>query len=380
MTGYPQFDRTPEQVRRAGDALKDTILWHEDRSDEILEIFAIANGWRASHRYPMNRLRQELIGKMRSRELKGIPVARLKSMRSVRRKLARSNLRLDQIQDLGGCRAVLPSIAAVNDLIDAYRTSARHTFHKETDYIANPKRGGYRCFHLMYKFKGEGATAALDGRRIEVQIRTRLQHSWATAVEAVGLFRKEDMKGGQGDADWLRLFELMSAELALAENCPEGAGLPPRQQRVGELQKLNQKLGAIATLENLRHAVDYMAHYNIGMDSPRYFRLEYDNVTHKVTVTPSLRSITVMSDAEQKDNVSGENRITTVEIEADRVEDLYEGYPNYFGDVQLFTRNLKDITLGKAAREYVMPPQETVPPPPHEVPDLSWFRRHKRWQ
>lgn len=43
-----------------------------------------------------------------------------------------------------------------------------------------------------------------------MQIRTAIQHSWATAVEMVGLFRKESLKSGLVDIKWLRFFELVS--------------------------------------------------------------------------------------------------------------------------------------------------------------------------
>lgn len=67
-------------------------------------------------------------------------------------------------------------------------------------------------------------------------------------------------------------------------------------------------------------------------------------------------------------------------VEVDKVATLKETYPNYFGDVQMFAANLKQITLGKMAQEYTMPPQATVPPLPREPPDMSGFRRHKRWK
>ncbi len=86
--------------------------------------------------------------------------------------------------------------------------------------------------------------------------------------------------------------------------------------------------------------------------------------------------------AEQEDNITGGNKINTVFVEADKVEDLKEAYPNYFGDVQLFSTNLKAITQGEDAREYTMPPRYQPPPPPKEAPDLSWFRpgRWRRWK
>ncbi|MBV8457910.1 MAG: RelA/SpoT domain-containing protein [Acetobacteraceae bacterium] len=91
------------------------------------------------------------------------------------------------------------------------------------DYIVNPKNDGYRSHHLMLTYKGRGPLSVFTGRTIELQVRTRLQHSWATSIEAVGLFRREELKNNQGSADWLRLFKLMSAEFSEAECCP----LPP---------------------------------------------------------------------------------------------------------------------------------------------------------
>ena len=64
------------------------------------------------------------------------------------------------------------------------------------DYVTKGKDDGYRSYHVVFDFQSRDHEAAFDGRRVEVQVRTWLQHSWATAVEAVGLFRRENLKGG----------------------------------------------------------------------------------------------------------------------------------------------------------------------------------------
>lgn len=382
MGDFPRFEFSMKQVESAGNALKDELAWSEDRRDELLEIFGIANQWRDSHLYPMFRLRHEMIGKMRSQRLPGITVARAKRMPSIRKKLARISSKLNQIQDLGGCRAILPSIAHANTLLETYRSSARHEFANDKDYIAKPKIGGYRSYHIIYKFVGNGEDEVFNGRRIELQIRTRLQHTWATAVETVGLLRREDMKAGEGNADWLRFFDLMSAELATAERCPEPLHLPNHSQRVAEIRDLNKRLNALSTLENFRHAVKYANSYLRGIDAPKCYRIEYNHASQEVKVTTHAQPIKGIEDyesAELKDSVAGDGNINTVFVDADKLEDLRAAYPNYFGDVQLFCRNLEAITKGYSAKEYTMPPQETVPPPPKEAPDLSWFRKPKRW-
>lgn len=93
---------------------------------------------------------------------------------------------------------IVPKCEDVKNIIEYNRENSAHTWFKDYDYIAAPKVDGYRCFHRVFKFKEDSVEEeCFRGRRVEIQIRTRLQHSWATAVEAVGLFRGEDIKGGK---------------------------------------------------------------------------------------------------------------------------------------------------------------------------------------
>ena len=185
------------------------------------------------------------------------------------------------------------------------------------------------------------------------------------------------MRASEGDLDWLRLFELMSAELAVAENCPAAPHLPPRDQRVKEIQELNCKLNAVNILEDLRYVVRYTDLPEESREEPGYYRIEYNNNLQTVTVTKYLNRVAgaiVYGKAEEGDNMSGENRLNTVLVEADKIESLKAAYPNYFGDVQLFSKNLQHITRGEVAQEYTMPPRQTYPPLTKEPPDMSWFR------
>ncbi|MEQ1711053.1 MAG: RelA/SpoT domain-containing protein [Hyphomicrobium sp.] len=383
MADFPRFEYSMNDVKRAGEALRDEVMWDEDRRDELIEIFKIANNWIDVHFLPMSRVRQETVGRIRKHKLEGITASRLKRMRSVRKKLGRISTKLDQIQDLGGCRAVLRSIADANRLVEAFRSDPRHVLHNEKDYIDKPKVGGYRSYHLNFKFRGEGPFEAFTGRRVELQVRTRLQHSWATAVEAVGLFRREDIKAGEGDPDWRRLFDLMSAELAVAERCPEPEHLPGQQERVREIIDLNRKLKALEMLDAMRVAVRH-TEWKVGEGADCY-RIEFDLEAQAVTINSHYGAISGIAEqhaVEQSDSLSSRSTINTVFVEADRISDLRAAYPNYFGDVEVFSRNLRDITNGKGAREYTMPPRITVPPPQEKTADISWMRgggRGRRW-
>ena len=379
---YPRFEYSMKDVKRAGEIIAGELPWNDETAPQIRDAFHIANNWRDAYAYPMWSLRYSLMWFMRHHNLEGVTVARLKRMQAIQRKLRRIPHNLSQLQDLGGCRAILPSIADVRSLVALLRDRTRHHQRAEDDYIAKPKPDGYRSHHLMFLYRGRGPAAVHDDRRIEVQIRTRLQHSWATAVEAVGLFRGEDLKGNQGSADWLRLFQLMSLEFAVAEGFPELRDVPPRHSRIAEIKELDQKLEAASTLQNMSYAVRWTDIAIQPGDKVRYYLIEFDNATKQVRVIPYFnpKSATFSYDnAESFDNKSGMASKNIVLVEADKLENLKTAYPNYFGDVQLFKKQLNNLTRGKDVEEYTVKPQETVSQRPKENPDLSWFKRRIRW-
>jgi Region found in RelA / SpoT proteins len=238
VADFPRFEYSMKDVKRAGEVIASGLIWTDETAPKIMEAFQIANNWREAHAFPMRSVRWQLVWYMRYLGLDGVTAARLKRMQAIRRKLGRIGLHLNQLQDLGGCRAVLQRIDDVRALTNILRERGRHELRDEDDYISRPKRDGYRSQHMMLNYRGRGAGKIYDDRRIEVQIRTRLQHSWATAVEAVGLLRGEDLKGNQGSPEWLRLFTLMSAEFAVLEGCPMPPGAPE-----SEYHRLAERLG-----------------------------------------------------------------------------------------------------------------------------------------
>jgi (p)ppGpp synthase/HD superfamily hydrolase len=142
VADFPSFEYSMREVRRAGDALRGDLIWTAESEDQIREVFKVANNWRDSHALPMRKLRYELIGQIRRKKVSGQTAARLKRMPSIRRKLRRISANLNQIQDLAGCRAILPSIKDVNAVIDGLRNGSAHELHGEDDYINKPKPDG----------------------------------------------------------------------------------------------------------------------------------------------------------------------------------------------------------------------------------------------
>jgi len=127
-------------------------------------------------------------------------------------------MKLTTMQDIGGVRAILDSVKDVYMLAEEYLNSSRfsHELVDQKDYIKNPRsEDGYRSVHLIYKYKYQRA-AAYNGLRIEMQIRTKLQHIWATAVESMGTFLGQALKSRLGDQKWLDFFAITSSAFAYA--------------------------------------------------------------------------------------------------------------------------------------------------------------------
>ncbi|WHQ68612.1 RelA/SpoT domain-containing protein [Methylorubrum extorquens] len=374
MNEFPTFEYTMSEVRRAGKALKGDIIWSEDAAPEIKRVFRIANDWRDSHAHPMDRVRSQVIGQLARQRLRGqLTAARLKRMPSIRKKLRTRCL--DVIQDLAGVRVILPTMKNVEAVVDACRTDLRHTVYGEDNYIVDPRPSGYRSHHLKLAYApADQSEASFEGRRVELQIRSRLQHSWATAVEAVGLFRGENLKGGAGHDEWHRLFILMASEMAHIEGQPEVAGTPSRVDRVRELKDLNTRLDAAAFLDSINQAVDFTNRFYNPVRS-EFYLIRYDLQNRSVEVrgfSAASGSQTLQATEQQGD------RFDAVLVASDKIENLKRAFPNYFGDVQHFARSLRRIIKGKDLPEYVLAPQATVTPRPRDLVDPRWLRRSTR--
>jgi hypothetical protein len=385
MSEFPPFLYSNKAVKSAGNVIAGNMVWTDDTEPQIREAFQVANSWRDSHAFPMRSVRRSVIWHMRNNKLKGITAARLKRMQAIRGKLRRIRLSLYQLQDLGGCRVILNSMADLETLLAGIRASIPHEIWREDDYISNPKKDGYRSHHLIFSYRGRKKAGSSDttiynGRRIELQLRTRLQHSWATAIEAVGLFRGEELKNHRGNMAWLRFFELISSEFAAIENCALPENAMPKTDRSREIRRLESELDAISVLDRVSQGV-------LGPDfplapgfEPSHYLISYDQATKTVSVIPySKPKVATQSydQAEARDNQTGLNTQNVVLVEVDKIENLRAAYPNYFGDVELFRHHLRAIITGKDVAEFSRVPRQIRKPKVNEAIDVSWLRKNR---
>lgn len=379
---FPVNEYSKRQVVAAGKILKERIPADSDPDGrladligksgvDVLDAFRIAHNWRDSHMRPLMLVRAQLAGKLRAMKNESISAARLKRMHSIRSKMRKRPLTLYQMQDIAGCRAIVPSNNNVNDLVSYYSSDkCRHTIQDEDNYVQSPKGDGYRSHHVILKFNGEGADEVYNRQTVEVQIRTRAQHAWATAVEAVGLINHENIKGGDGSKEWRRFFELMSSEIAYEEDCPLCPSADaPRNEIRDELRDLSASIEAVKTLESVNRSIKHFE--DSGSSGANYFLLQFDYKTQSVSVEPFF------------DYVAGSNRYVEAErdeseknsvlVEVNQISDLRQAFPNYFLDVGEFTERLKHAISPKTAS-----PNPKVREKAEAKWNLSWLQDYQR--
>lgn len=136
-----------------------------------------------------------------------VPTARAKTVGAILRKLVRRQTRLNRMEDIAGCRAVLASVEDVFELRDLI--FARWIDVVVHDYVANPRSTGYRAVHVVVKE---------DGRPVEIQLRTERQNFWADEVEAAAGRLGYQLKDGEGPDELLQYFALGAEVLAVRDS------------------------------------------------------------------------------------------------------------------------------------------------------------------
>jgi len=274
-----------------------------------------------------------------------IVAQRIKRLDSINKKLSfQASMKLSQMQDIAGCRAVLPNIQHVRELETRYRTSQdfSHELKSSKDYIAQPKPSGYRGVHMIYKFKLR-APSPYEGQQVEIQIRTQLQHTWATAVEAAGTFTNQALKSSQGSEEWQRFFSLMGSYIAHMENCPPVPGTPTDIVRLKhDIRVLASALHVIGILRAYSATLNQVG----KMAKMKYYLMDLDPDQQSVRLTAFMAAQPKQANdayMEVEKNIpSGSNR-QVVLVSVDSVQALRQAYPNYFLDTTKFASLVQEV-------------------------------------
>lgn len=342
MDNYEKLQYSKSQIKKAGEKVTkidaDTMKYQT--------CVAIIDNWRAVHAYPLDCIVSLITGVV-EHDRNIYVVQRLKRLESIIKKLGRhNNTGLYKMQDLGGCRIIVPAVEMIYTTADAVRKALIDNGHEiigETDYLQSPRTNtGYRSYHMIIRYHDN---TEYDGLVVELQIRSKLEHSWATAVEIVDSITNDSLKSGTGDENSTYFFKLISALFSIKEGTPIVSGVPEKKADiVKKIYELDYTLNIRERLGAYNSVVKFSGEYP---DDAEYYLLVTDTKRRTIQAIPFKRSQikNATKQYQEQERRKAGNFIDVVLVAATKFDIIRECYPNYFMDTLNFLSEIRNACL-----------------------------------
>ena len=231
------------KIDKAGELLSCDAMENVEKYIEAEDVF---NSYRSAHLAPLMQT-TILLQKWMDKSGKGYYIAmRLKRRPQILRKLKRFHVRLSQLQDIAGARIILERNHDVEEIVDylrsSFKTQSDIRLLRDVDYrVRGRDDSGYRARHIVLQN---------GGYKIELQLRSRIQHYWAETVERTSVVYGHFLKELQGDPCVLEYFKQLSDVLYEFE-----AGRRPTHPQRIRLDRLYSKALAIIQTSDTRNVL-----------------------------------------------------------------------------------------------------------------------------
>ncbi len=354
-------DYSVQEINAAGRGLVAAIdddnwlQWTENEWEEYRRNVLVINNWRSAHAYPLNTFQVNLRAVSRRIDPGSLVAQRIKRLSSIGHKLDRfRSMKLSQMQDLGGCRAIFQSAAEVKIAIDYYlhKSAVKHERMSFDDYVSSPKPSGYRGAHLVYRYFSDKNKSAYNNLKIEIQLRSRYQHAWATAVETVGTFSGQALKSSLGNEEWQRFFALMASAIALREKSNLVPDTPStRRDLLLELKHYASQLNVERRLREYSKALHRISNPSAEIANAHIYLLELDPSAGTLEISgfrASEREFAENKYAEAEIRQKSRSGRDAVLVSVESVNSLHKAYPNYFADTRVFLELMTQAISGKS--------------------------------
>ena len=321
------------------------LLTSKDET-EVQKATSIVDDWRQNHLPVLQLLADNLTELFFAKRIDYLFTSqRLKRMTSIFDKLdKKEDMKLGGLNDIGGLRFVFPDISLVNKAIQILVENQIESFELLNDpekynYIERPAPSGYRSVHLV--FKHNSSDERYDGLRVELQLRTKLQHDWATAVESGEIITGMALKNSEGPDDWLNFFKISSALFSIKE----GRAVRPEFLGCDKIALCNK----LIAIESNSRCLDLLKAFKAALLSieskkynQEYYLLNVDYDKRIVNVTSYSKDEFVIASQEYAKLECGiENQKNAVVlVSAKSLKELRDAYPSYFIDTTEFLNEM----------------------------------------
>lgn len=321
-----------KQISKAG-----TIALTSNDNDEVSHAIEVIKDWRSLHLPALDELQSSLLQLLKEKGIHIFSVSRrLKRLSSILNKLDRNpKSGLGTMQDIGGLRIVVQTMDALNNALKVILENVPNNFEfckEPVNYIENPKDiSGYRSIHFVYKYHSENKD--IDGMKIELQLRTKLQHSWAMAVETAELITGTALKSSQGEEEWLTFFKVVSSLFAIKERTPimkehqeKGYGM---EELMKQLYQMNKSYNFNDTLKALNVTSSFAKQGNYK-DGYYILSINFEKKTIRIKAFPKENEENASTFYSRLEKNIEDNKNAIVLVSVPRMQQLQEAYPSYF--------------------------------------------------
>ena len=351
-----------KQIAKAGENfLNESKMADPEVMSKTLDIVSY---WRSCHTTPLENAMKKLRSIVKKIDTNAIYAKRLKRSPSISTKLKRfPKMNLKNMQDIGGCRVIVQNSKKVDKIVRELKKKAEfkclNGVVRYKDYIKEPKKDGYRSYHIISHFPDENG----ELRKIEVQIRTKIQHYWATALEIVDLFTKQSLKTNQGDKLWVEFFQKTSLQFQIMDDIHLFLGqvkekkakeyilrLQPSRELSShalDVVELSNELGVIEKLNAFANSLKIVAEAVAKIKATGYILIQINvkncTLNYRVFEKDAVTEAELEYTNAEKLSASSDNNTVVALVYTDHLDEIKAAYPNFFADSSEFLELLSLI-------------------------------------
>ena len=327
-----------KKISKAG-----SIALTSSDKNEVNNAIEMISDWRALHLPALDELLSSLLLLLKENKIRDFSVSRrLKRISSILNKLDRNpKSGLGTMQDIGGLRIVVRTMDTLNKVLMVLLNNVPNNFEytkPPINYIVSPKDiSGYRSIHFVYKYHSDNKD--LDGMKIELQLRTKLQHSWAMAVETAELITGTALKSSQGEEEWLTFFKVVSSLFAIKERTPimkeheeKGYGM---KELMTILYQMNNNYNFNDTLKALNVTSSFAKQDNYK-DGYYILSINFETKKVKIKAFPKKNEEDASAFYSKMEKEVEDVKNAVVLVSVPKMQQLQEAYPSYFLNTREF--------------------------------------------